>query len=216
MKADPYQWLMRRRKFKIWWKRISSTCGRSSTSQSWTPLIMRRPSTSFSKHKSRRVKTRYRRLERVLGWRFWFATCLDRTCEDANWMLLPGTFILHLLWFGRRALCKLNCVWFNCFETVFGEYYDTIYHYKTNRLRNIAKFFRHLPANYAISWNAMGCIKLTEEDTTSSSRIFVKLMHREKQESMGLKVRQWRNFHSTTQRTPSLLSITSPQLDTNM
>ena len=31
----------------------------------------------------------------------------------------------------------------------------------------------------------MGCIKLTKEDTTSSSRTFVKLMLREKQESMG-------------------------------
>ena len=34
----------------------------------------------------------------------------------------------------------------------------------------------------------MGCIKLTEEDTTSSSRIFVKIMLGEIQESMGLKV----------------------------
>ena len=88
---------------------------------------------------------------------------------------------------GER-FCRLNRVWFDCFETVFGEYYDTIHRYETNRLRNIAKFFGHLLANDAISWNAMGCIKLTEEDTTSSSRIFVKLMLGEIQESMGLKV----------------------------
>lgn len=88
---------------------------------------------------------------------------------------------------GER-FCRLNRVWFDCFETAFGTYYDTIHRYETNRLRNIARFFGHLLANDAISWNAMGCIKLTEDDTTSSSRIFVKLMLTEIQESMGLKV----------------------------
>ncbi len=33
----------------------------------------------------------------------------------------------------------------------------------------------------------MECIKLTEDDTTSSSRIFIKIMLGEMQESMGLK-----------------------------
>jgi len=88
---------------------------------------------------------------------------------------------------GER-FCRLNRVWFDCFETAFGTYYDTIHRYETNRLRNIARFFGHLVANDALSWNAMGCIKLTEEDTTSSSRIFVKIMLTEMQESMGLKV----------------------------
>ena len=88
---------------------------------------------------------------------------------------------------GER-FCRLNRVWFDCFETAFGTYYDTIHRYETNRLRNIARFFGHLLANDAISWNAMGCIKLTEEDTTSSSRIFAKIMLTEMLESMGLKV----------------------------
>jgi len=88
---------------------------------------------------------------------------------------------------GER-FCRLNRVWFDCFETAFGTYYDTVHRYETNRLRNIARFFGHLLANDAISWNAMGCIKLTEEDTTSSSRIFAKIVLTEMQESMGLKV----------------------------
>ncbi|KAF9792655.1 MIF4G-domain-containing protein [Thelephora terrestris] len=88
---------------------------------------------------------------------------------------------------GER-FCKLNRVWFDCFETAFGTYYDAIHRYETNRLRNIARFFGHLLANDAISWNVMNCIQLTEEDTTSSSRIFVKIMLGEIQESMGLKV----------------------------
>lgn len=88
---------------------------------------------------------------------------------------------------GER-FCRLNRIWFDCFETAFGTYYDTVHRYETNRLRNIARFFGHLLANDAISWNVMGCIKLTEEDTTSSSRIFVKIVLTEMQESMGLKV----------------------------
>ena len=88
---------------------------------------------------------------------------------------------------GER-FCRLNRVWFDCFETALGTYYDTIHRYETNRLRNIARLFGHLLASDAISWNAMGCIKLTEEDTTSSSRIFIKVMLGEIQESMGLKV----------------------------
>ena len=88
---------------------------------------------------------------------------------------------------GER-FCRLNRVWFDCFETAFGTYYDTVHRYETNRLRNIARFFGHLLANDAISWSVMGCVKLTEEDTTSSSRIFVKIVLTEMQESMGLKV----------------------------
>ena len=67
-------------------------------------------------------------------------------------------------------------------RTGFGTYYDTIHRYETNRLRNIARFFGHLLANDAVSWNVVGCISLTEEDTTSISRIFVKAMLTEMQE----------------------------------
>ncbi|KIK68257.1 hypothetical protein GYMLUDRAFT_153768 [Collybiopsis luxurians FD-317 M1] len=82
---------------------------------------------------------------------------------------------------------KLNRVWTEAFETAFGNYYTTIHRYETNRLRNIAKFFGHLFASDSISWVAFECIKINEDDTTSSSRIFVKIMMSEMMESMGLK-----------------------------
>ncbi|PCH38399.1 MIF4G-domain-containing protein [Wolfiporia cocos MD-104 SS10] len=88
---------------------------------------------------------------------------------------------------GER-FCKLNRVWNDCFEQAFGNYYTTIHRYETNRLRNIARFFGHLVATDSISWGALECIKLTEDDTTSSSRIFIKIMMNEVTESMGLKV----------------------------
>lgn len=87
---------------------------------------------------------------------------------------------------GER-FCKLNRVWNDCFEQAFGNYYTTIHRYETNRLRNIARFFGHLVATDSVSWAVLECIKLTEDDTTSSSRIFIKIMMQEVTESMGLK-----------------------------
>jgi len=87
---------------------------------------------------------------------------------------------------GER-FCKLNRVWTESFETACGNYYTTVHRYETNRLRNIARFFGHLLATDSISWAVFGCVKINEEDTTSSSRIFVKIMMGEMMESMGLK-----------------------------
>ncbi|KAG6855998.1 pre-mRNA-splicing factor cwc22 [Tephrocybe sp. NHM501043] len=82
---------------------------------------------------------------------------------------------------------KLNRIWTECFEHAFGNYYTTIHRYETNRLRNIARFFGHLFATDAISWVVFECVKLNEDDTTSSSRIFIKILMNEMMESMGLK-----------------------------
>lgn len=82
---------------------------------------------------------------------------------------------------------KLNRVWTDSFEQAFVNYYTTIHRYETNRLRNIARFFGHLIASDAISWMVLECVKVNEDDTTSSSRIFIKIMMQELMESMGLK-----------------------------
>lgn len=47
---------------------------------------------------------------------------------------------------------------------------------ETNKLRNVAKFFAHLLGTDALPWQCLGYIRLTEEDTTSSSRIFIKIL----------------------------------------
>ena len=86
-----------------------------------------------------------------------------------------------------ERFCKLNRVWCDCFQQAFTTYYDTIHRYETNRLRNIARLFGHLLAADAISWVVLECIKMNEEDTTSSSRIFVKILLQEVMEAMGLK-----------------------------
>jgi hypothetical protein len=85
-----------------------------------------------------------------------------------------------------ERFCKLNRVWNECYESAFETYFDTIHRYETNRLRNIARLFGHLLANDAVSWAVLRVIKMNEDDTTSSSRIFVKIMMQEVTESMGL------------------------------
>lgn len=81
---------------------------------------------------------------------------------------------------------RLNRVWTDAFEEAFRTYYSTIHRYETNRLRNIARFFGHMFASDAISWTCFECVKMNEDDTTSSSRIFIKILMTEMMESMGL------------------------------
>ena len=47
---------------------------------------------------------------------------------------------------------------------------------ETNKLRNVARMFAHLLYSDAIPWSVLAVIRLTEEDTTSSSRIFIKIL----------------------------------------
>ncbi|KAI0047068.1 MIF4G-domain-containing protein [Auriscalpium vulgare] len=85
-----------------------------------------------------------------------------------------------------ERFCKLNRVWNECFEQAFKTYFETIHRYETNRLRNIARLFGHLIANDGVSWAVLSAVRMNEEDTTSSSRIFVKIMMQEVMESLGL------------------------------
>ena len=86
-----------------------------------------------------------------------------------------------------ERFCKLNRIWTDASQEAFANYYDTIHRYETNRLRNIARLFGHLIASDAISWAVLHAIHMNEEETTSSSRIFVKIMMQEVMEEVGLK-----------------------------
>ncbi len=86
---------------------------------------------------------------------------------------------------GER-FCKMNRVWTECFVQNFEETYKTIHRYETNRLRNVSKYYAHLLASDALPWSVLSLIHLTEEDTTSSSRIFIKILFQELAEALGL------------------------------
>jgi pre-mRNA-splicing factor CWC22 len=86
---------------------------------------------------------------------------------------------------GER-FAKINRLWTEQFEQSFAKYYDTIHRYETNRLRNIARFFGHLISSDAIGWHALSVVHLNEEETTSSSRIFIKILFQDLAEALGM------------------------------
>ncbi|KAL7547393.1 hypothetical protein ACHAWF_010703 [Thalassiosira exigua] len=82
--------------------------------------------------------------------------------------------------------CLLDERWQDAFESAFGTQYDTIHRLETNKLRNVAKLFGHLLHTDAVSWQVLSRVHLNEDETTSSSRIFVKILVQEMAEAMGM------------------------------
>ncbi|XP_055840264.1 pre-mRNA-splicing factor CWC22 homolog [Episyrphus balteatus] len=85
-----------------------------------------------------------------------------------------------------QRFCSINKTYIEPFEEIFKDTYQTTHRLDTNRLRNVSKFFAHLLFTDAIGWDVLDCIKLNEDDTTSSSRIFIKILFQELAEYMGL------------------------------
>merc|ERR1712216_1111855 len=87
---------------------------------------------------------------------------------------------------GER-LCRLNPKYQEEFEEAFQAQFNTVHRLETNKLRNIGKFFAHLLFTDAITWGLFLHIKITEDTTTSSSRIFIKVIFQELAEQWGVK-----------------------------
>ena len=96
------------------------------------------------------------------------------------------TFIKYYALLAER-FCKLKREYADSFADCFVAQYNMIHRLETNKMRNVAKLFAHLLASDALPWAILGIIRLTEEDTTSSSRIFIKILFQELAEIMGLK-----------------------------
>ena len=86
---------------------------------------------------------------------------------------------------GER-FAKLNRLWATEFETSFEHYFSTIHRFETNRLRNIARFWGHMLSSDATGWHVLSIIHLNEEETTSSSRIFIKILIQDLAEALGM------------------------------
>jgi len=86
---------------------------------------------------------------------------------------------------GQR-FCQVNRNYVEPFMKIFGDTYGTVHRLETGKLRNVSKFFAHLLYTDAMGWDVLGVIKLNEDDTTSSSRIFIKILFQELAEFMGL------------------------------
>jgi pre-mRNA-splicing factor CWC22 len=88
--------------------------------------------------------------------------------------------------FVGERFSKLNRDWAEAFQECFVTNYETIHRLETNPLRNVAKYFGHLMSTDAFSWGVLSAIHLNEEETTSSSRIFIKILFQDLVESLGL------------------------------
>lgn len=96
------------------------------------------------------------------------------------------TYLRYYGLLGQR-FCMINRVYQEKFDICFVNQYSMIHRLETNKLRNVAKFFAHLLGTDALPWQALAYIRLTEEDTTSSSRIFIKILFQELSEHLGLR-----------------------------
>jgi pre-mRNA-splicing factor CWC22 len=105
---------------------------------------------------------------------------------------------------GER-LARVNRLWLDLFEQSFVKYYETIHRYETNKLRNIARFWGHMFGSDAIGWHVFSAIHLNEEETTSASRIFIKILFQDIAENIGMAKLQARMSDETLQ--PSLQGI---------
>lgn len=85
-----------------------------------------------------------------------------------------------------QRFCQINKIYIEPFQQIFKDTYATTHRLDANRLRNVSKFFAHLLFTDAISWEVFEIMKLNEEDTNSSSRIFIKILFLELAEYMGL------------------------------
>jgi pre-mRNA-splicing factor CWC22 len=85
-----------------------------------------------------------------------------------------------------QRFCMIDRKYIAPFQRMFTEQYNFIHRLETNKLRNIAKLFAHLLHTDAISWEVLECVHLNEDETTSSSRIFIKILFQELCEFMGL------------------------------
>ncbi|TKY46704.1 Pre-mRNA-splicing factor CWC2 [Spatholobus suberectus] len=97
------------------------------------------------------------------------------------------TYLRYYGLLGQR-FCMINKVHQENFEKCFVQQYSMIHRLETNKLRNVAKFFAHLLGTYALPWHVLSYIRLTEEDTTSSSRIFIKILFQELSEHLGIRL----------------------------
>ncbi|KAF3650402.1 hypothetical protein T459_31935 [Capsicum annuum] len=73
-------------------------------------------------------------------------------------------------------------------------------------------FFAHLLATDALPWHVLAYIVLTEEDTTSSSRIFIKILFQELAEQLGIRLLNERLNDPTMQQSfESILPKDNPK-----
>ncbi|KAK8860568.1 hypothetical protein M9Y10_012233 [Tritrichomonas musculus] len=84
-----------------------------------------------------------------------------------------------------QMLCRVKKVNRQITEELFQVNYDQTYSYTIHRITNIACLYSYLLANEEISWSILQAIRLTEEDTNSAQRVFIRILVEELAKNMS-------------------------------
>jgi pre-mRNA-splicing factor CWC22 len=95
-------------------------------------------------------------------------------------------FTAHKCSYCLQRLSRLRKEFQDLFEAIFNDIYTTIHRFEITKLRNVTRMFAHLFFTDAVSWEILHVIHLNEDETTSASRIFIKILFQELAEFMGL------------------------------
>ncbi|CBK21290.2 uncharacterized protein [Blastocystis hominis] len=102
------------------------------------------------------------------------------TCNRDTWM---NQFYPNV----AQRLCMLDKKWQDAFCRCFIDQFEKIHQLATLRIKINAMFFAYLFAVDCLPWEILGIVRLTENDTTSSSRIFLKELLQKMSNQLGLK-----------------------------
>ncbi|KAG7829783.1 hypothetical protein KL920_002642 [Ogataea angusta] len=86
-----------------------------------------------------------------------------------------------------EKLISVNRKWTKAFDQVFVDNYTNCHRYELSLIRNIGSFWGHMLASDKMGWEILQVVQLTEVDTNSASRIFLKFVFVKMQEELGLK-----------------------------
>ncbi|GJN36869.1 hypothetical protein PR202_gb25768 [Eleusine coracana subsp. coracana] len=100
--------------------------------------------------------------------------------EDVHELLRPA---------GAQKLCDVDRAYQASFEACFARHYATAHLMQSDELRASAGFFARLLAADALPWRGtLGRVRVTEEDTTSSARIFLKVVFQDLADQLGIRM----------------------------
>ena len=86
-----------------------------------------------------------------------------------------------------QRLCFVSTAYISAFEEQFAVVYGSIHRYDTRKIRNMSTLFAFMISTEALGWGLMSIVRLTEDETTSSSRIFLKTLFIEMAKTLGKK-----------------------------
>lgn len=85
-----------------------------------------------------------------------------------------------------ERLCCGHRSWQRSFRTIFRLNYVDIDNLEAKQIRNIGKFWGHLLASDYVGFEVMQYIHITEDETTSAGRVFLKFLFQELVAELGL------------------------------